>query len=289
MSYDKQIWNKYDDLKTEEENIENGAVVTDDRMNHIEDGVGASDNALSEHIANRNNPHVVTKEQIGLGNVDNLQQASKTVVDAHLSDLNNPHGVTSSQVGAYSKVEADSQFASKVTVEGHIGNTSNPHNTTAAQVGAYSKPEIDSNVVHQTLDETIAGKKSFTDAMSVTNLNVTGTISTLGDTPLTKVTNFNSGWSGNAYYKVRNGYLTLNFQGVSSPSLPPAGSSPFSIPGVNFSQRSITTNGYVSASGTIYQTKVDFNASAINISNLAGTTIAAQSGGLWLSLTQEII
>lgn len=41
MAYEKQIWNQYDDLKTEEENIENGAVVTDNRMNHIEEGIEA--------------------------------------------------------------------------------------------------------------------------------------------------------------------------------------------------------------------------------------------------------
>lgn len=31
---------------------------------------------LSAHINNRNNPHGVTKQQVGLGNVDNVRQAS---------------------------------------------------------------------------------------------------------------------------------------------------------------------------------------------------------------------
>ena len=33
---------------------------------------------LSAHINNRNNPHNVTKAQVGLGNVDNVRQASYT-------------------------------------------------------------------------------------------------------------------------------------------------------------------------------------------------------------------
>lgn len=33
---------------------------------------------LNGHINNRNNPHNVTKQQVGLGNVDNVRQASYT-------------------------------------------------------------------------------------------------------------------------------------------------------------------------------------------------------------------
>ena len=33
---------------------------------------------LTAHIQNRNNPHNVTKQQVGLGNVDNVRQASYT-------------------------------------------------------------------------------------------------------------------------------------------------------------------------------------------------------------------
>ena len=70
MTYEKQTWNKYDDLKTEEENIENGAVVTDNRMNHIEEGIEA-------HTADLKNPHSVTAAQVGLGNVQNFGLATE--------------------------------------------------------------------------------------------------------------------------------------------------------------------------------------------------------------------
>ena len=77
MSYEKQTWNKYDDLKTEEENIANGAVVTDNRMNHIEDGIGDNNTNLASHLADKNNPHKVTAAQVGLGNVQNFGLATE--------------------------------------------------------------------------------------------------------------------------------------------------------------------------------------------------------------------
>ena len=70
MSYEKQTWNKYDDLKTEEENIVNGAVVTDNRMNHIEEGIYS-------HTNDTSNPHKVTAAQVGLGNVQNFGLATE--------------------------------------------------------------------------------------------------------------------------------------------------------------------------------------------------------------------
>ena len=54
----------------------------------------------------RNNPHQVTKAQVGLGNVTNVLQASKSEFDArvlvvnnHINDKTNPHEVTKKQVG----------------------------------------------------------------------------------------------------------------------------------------------------------------------------------------------
>ncbi|MGO2238397.1 MAG: phage baseplate protein [Lactobacillus helveticus] len=77
MSYEKQAWSKYDALKPEEENIENGAVVTDSRMNHMENGIEVNSNAVENHIANKLNPHSVTKNQVGLGNVQNFGLATE--------------------------------------------------------------------------------------------------------------------------------------------------------------------------------------------------------------------
>ncbi|WP_346997135.1 hypothetical protein HUS59_11100 [Bacillus velezensis] len=41
---------------------------------------------LKVHIQNAENPHHITKKQVGLGNVDNIQQASKSEFDKHSKD-----------------------------------------------------------------------------------------------------------------------------------------------------------------------------------------------------------
>lgn len=125
MAYEKQTWIPYDDNKTEEQNIQNGAVVTAERINHLETG-------LDEHDKNTTNPHKVTKTQVGLGNVTNVEQASKTDLTSHASNKTNPHGVTKSQVGLgnVSNVEQ----ASKTEFDGHVADKTNPHSVTKAQV-----------------------------------------------------------------------------------------------------------------------------------------------------------
>lgn len=59
----------------------------------------ANQSDLTGHISNRNNPHNVTKQQVGLGNVTNVEQASKQDFNNHATNRNNPHGVTKTQVG----------------------------------------------------------------------------------------------------------------------------------------------------------------------------------------------
>lgn len=79
---------------------------------------GARGKALEDktnaHIANTDNPHRVTKEQVGLSNVDNtadidkpISTATQSAIDAvkeeintHISNNNNPHNVTVEQIGA---------------------------------------------------------------------------------------------------------------------------------------------------------------------------------------------
>ncbi|ARW41597.1 Phage-like element PBSX protein XkdV [Bacillus licheniformis] len=51
------------------------------------------------HAAKTDNPHKVTKAQVGLSNVDNVKQATKTEFDSHANNKSNPHAVTKAQVG----------------------------------------------------------------------------------------------------------------------------------------------------------------------------------------------
>ncbi|WP_366597588.1 hypothetical protein AB0R79_15725 [Bacillus velezensis] len=118
---------------------------------------------LKMHIQNNANPHQVTKEQVGLSNVLNEEQATKVAFDDHLNDKKNPHAVTKIQVGL-SKVDNVQQAAkadfdahdadqdrhitkdersywnssderSKSFLAEHASNQSNPHKVTAEQVG----------------------------------------------------------------------------------------------------------------------------------------------------------
>ncbi|WP_305961046.1 hypothetical protein [Bacillus safensis] len=43
-------------------------------------------NEITTHSNAKNNPHAVTKSQVGLGNVDNIKQASKADFDSHVGD-----------------------------------------------------------------------------------------------------------------------------------------------------------------------------------------------------------
>lgn len=76
----------------------------------------ASTEVLNNHAEDKSNPHEVTKDQIGLANVDNTADLDKPIsnatqsvldekadsgdLDAHTTDIENPHGVTAEQVGA---------------------------------------------------------------------------------------------------------------------------------------------------------------------------------------------
>ena len=72
---------------------------------------------LNNHIANKSNPHEVTKEQLELGNVDNTSDMAKPVSTAQQAAINS------------AKKEVND------SLDVHIADTSNPHNVTKVQVG----------------------------------------------------------------------------------------------------------------------------------------------------------
>ncbi|WP_345912132.1 hypothetical protein [Bacillus altitudinis] len=52
-------------------------------------GLKVLSNDIAAHSNAKNNPHAVTKSQVGLGNVDNIKQASKVDFDSHVGDKKN--------------------------------------------------------------------------------------------------------------------------------------------------------------------------------------------------------
>ncbi|WP_413517803.1 tail fiber protein [Carnobacterium maltaromaticum] len=97
------------------------------------DAAKSSEAQLNVHIADKGNPHDVSKVQIGLSNVDNIQQATKVEFTAHLNNKLNPHGVSKSQVGL-GNVD-NSKQATKVEFDNHVASKTNPHLVTKVQVG----------------------------------------------------------------------------------------------------------------------------------------------------------
>ncbi|SEN73301.1 hypothetical protein SAMN04488134_101765 [Amphibacillus marinus] len=81
---------------------------------------------LAGHIANRSNPHQVTNEQVGLGNVDNAKQATKQEFDVHIDNEDNPHDVTTRQVNILPTSNTD--------VTGQSGISEYPFGITSLQI-----------------------------------------------------------------------------------------------------------------------------------------------------------
>lgn len=81
---------------------------------------------LNTHVSDQNNPHNVTKSQVGLGSVQNYPVASTTEAEA---------GVATNRymTPATSVLLMNSLF--KPLVDAHIADKANPHGTTKAQVG----------------------------------------------------------------------------------------------------------------------------------------------------------
>lgn len=82
---------------------------------------------VDSHIANKSNPHGVTKAQVGLSNVNNTSDADKPVSTAQATAI------------------ADAKAAgtnAQTNLTTHIQNTSNPHGVTRDQLGMGTTSEI---------------------------------------------------------------------------------------------------------------------------------------------------
>lgn len=82
----------FEDLKEDIETIVADLQEKFKDLNNVETKEGAQQKAdvvqanLDTHTSNKSNPHNVTKAQVGLGSVDNVQQAAKADFDLHVSD-----------------------------------------------------------------------------------------------------------------------------------------------------------------------------------------------------------
>lgn len=82
--------------------------------------ITALETKVNNHIANKSNPHTVTKAQVGLGNVNNTSDADKPVSTA--------------QAAAIADAKA-AGTAAQTAINNHAGLRNNPHVVTRAQLG----------------------------------------------------------------------------------------------------------------------------------------------------------
>ena len=100
------------------------------------------------HVANKSNPHGVTKEQLGLGNVPNVSTNNQTptyTVPSTLTALVSGE-VLSTAFGKLAKAVSD--------LISHLGNKNNPHTVTKAQIGLGNVPDVSTNDQTPTYSDT---------------------------------------------------------------------------------------------------------------------------------------
>lgn len=81
--------------------------------------VSVVSNALASHLNDQTNPHQVTKEQVGLGDVDNTSDADKPVSNAVLEALSQKADIDEvyPRSSVYTKSEVDSKLLEKVDAQ----------------------------------------------------------------------------------------------------------------------------------------------------------------------------
>ena len=94
---------------------------------YIDEAVGnpdinltALETKVNQHIANKSNPHAVTKTQVGLGNVNNTSDANKPVSTAQATAIANAKAAGT---------------AAQTSINNHAGRKDNPHSVTRTQLG----------------------------------------------------------------------------------------------------------------------------------------------------------
>lgn len=70
------------------------SVATQKAINAVQSNLDKTNISLENHIADKKNPHEVTKEQVGLGNVDNTSDANKPISTATQTALNGKFSAT---------------------------------------------------------------------------------------------------------------------------------------------------------------------------------------------------
>ena len=92
----------------------------DEAVGNTDTNLTALETKVNQHIANKSNPHAVTKTQVGLGNVNNTSDADKPVSTAQATAIANAKAAGT---------------AAQTSINSHAGRKDNPHSVTRTQLG----------------------------------------------------------------------------------------------------------------------------------------------------------
>ena len=99
----------------------------DEAVGNIDTDLTALETKVNQHIANKSNPHGVTKAQVGLGNADNTSDANKPVSTAQASAIANAKAAGT---------------AAQTSISNHAGRKDNPHSVTRTQLGLATTDQV---------------------------------------------------------------------------------------------------------------------------------------------------
>lgn len=125
--------------------------IIDEKITENKETLKAVKTSIDTHIST-SNPHNVTSEQVGLGNVPNVTTNDQT-----------PTYIPSTDTIALSSGEKLSTAFGKIakaieTLISHLSNTNNPHNVTATQIGLGNVSNVTTN--NQTPTYTVASSNT---------------------------------------------------------------------------------------------------------------------------------
>ena len=99
----------------------------DEAVGNLDTNLTALETKVNQHIANKSNPHAVTKTQVGLGNVNNTSDANKPVSTAQATAIANAKAAGT---------------AAQTSIDNHAGRKDNPHSVTRTQLGLATTDKV---------------------------------------------------------------------------------------------------------------------------------------------------
>ncbi|MDE7252114.1 MAG: hypothetical protein K2O32_04150 [Acetatifactor sp.] len=181
----------------------NNMDLMDSALNELASNSNNQEEILDEHIKNKNNPHNVTKEQVGLGNVDNTSDINKPVSTAQQSAINSAISNHNASTSTHTDIR---NLISKLTAR--LNTLADSDDTTLDQL---------SEIV-----DYIKNNKSLIDGITTSKVNVSDIIDNLTSADTNKPLSAKQGKVlkdlidalTNTIPTVNNGILTIQKNGT---------------------------------------------------------------------------